>query len=92
MKRPVALRLLQGGFTKLNPNMVAPAYAQSLYASQMLLNRFRTGTLKKYFKNLRNGQYHQQAFENAFGMSEARFELVLEKSLNRWVSSEAPLL
>lgn len=92
VKRPVSLRLLQGGFTKLNSNMVAPAYAQSLYASQMLLNRFRTGTLKKYFKHLRSGEHHQEAFENAFGMSEARFELVLEKSLNRWAGSEAPLL
>lgn len=84
--RPVPFALMQGGFTKLDSSMVAPAYAQSLIASEALLETFGFSRLTEYFTFLRDGLSHSAAFERAFGMPEGIFEARLAKKLSAWVA------
>jgi hypothetical protein len=84
--RPVPFALMQGGFTKLDSSMVAPAYAQSLIASEALLETFGFSHLTEYFTFLRDGLSHSAAFERAFGMPEAIFEARLGRKLSAWVA------
>lgn len=85
MKRTaVPLSMLQGGFTRLEPAMVPPAYGQSLFAAQAMLNSFGLPKISEYFRQLRVGSDRSQAFEEAFGISEKGFEKALGESLRRW--------
>ncbi len=87
--RPVPFRLMQSGFTRLEAEMVAPAYAQSLIASEALLETFGFERLSDYFTALRQGEDHPRAFSKAFGITEAVFEARLEKKLVQWVNRHA---
>ena len=81
---PISLDLLQGGFTKLENRMVAPAYGQSLYAARVVVNTFGFENLRSYFDNLRAGKPKPEAFRAAFGISEAGFEEAFGKYVKRW--------
>jgi hypothetical protein len=81
---PISLDLLQGGFTKLENRMVAPAYGQSLYAARVVVNTFGFKNLREYFDNLRAGKAKPEAFRAAFGISEAGFEEAFGKYVKRW--------
>jgi hypothetical protein len=70
----VSLKLLQGGFTKLETRMVAAAYAQSLYAAEYMIEGFGFEKIKTYFEDLRSGSDKADAFQGSFGMSEVSFE------------------
>jgi hypothetical protein len=70
----VSLKLLQGGFTKLETRMVAAAYAQSLYAAEYVINGFGFEKIKTYFEDLRSGTSKEDAFSGSFGISESSFE------------------
>ncbi len=81
---PVSLNLLQGGFTRLESDMVPAAYAQSLYASSTMIKAYGFNNLSNYFLQLRLGSDKSTAFKNAFNISEGQFEGVLSSSLRRW--------
>ena len=81
---PVPLGLLQGGFTRLVPEMVAPAYAQSLFATTAMINTYGFKEIRKYFDELHDGRT-ESAFSRAFNIKEADFESRLGKSLRKWV-------
>ena len=81
---PVSLSLLQGGFTKLKPEMVPAAYAQSLLATRLVAEKYGFPALGAYFMLLRDGVDKTAAFETAFGISLPDFERQLEKALKRW--------
>jgi len=85
--RPVAFELMQGGFTRLETKMVAAAYAQSLIASQALVETFGYGRIAQYFQRLRLGEEHEDAFVGVFGLKEAIFEDRFAKKLTRWAST-----
>lgn len=80
-KSLIPLRLLQGGFTRLETGMVAAAYAESLYAARGLMDIVSFPRIRSYFEALRGGMEKQKAFELYFGMSESKFEKMLEKEL-----------
>ena len=78
---PVPLKLLQGGFTKLEPGMVAAAYAQSLIAVHMLTASRGFERVKMYFEFLRKDIARDEAFRLAFGLTMERFEAALRLRL-----------
>lgn len=86
--RPVPFRLLLGGFTKLDTEMVPAAYAQSLVASSSIVRMYGYPKLRRYFDGLREGATRTDAFREAFGVSEASFEERLGKTMMR-VAREA---
>lgn len=75
---------LQGGFTRLPTNSVAAAYAQSLIATLALKKAFGFSGLRTYLDNLRVGEDRFDAFKNAFGVSEAHFEELMNEKLLEW--------
>lgn len=82
---PLPLSLLQGGFTRLNANMVPAAYAQSLYATYVVIHGFGFERLGKYMGSLREGSSKPDAFVESFGVSETDFEATLGLSLRSWL-------
>lgn len=81
---PVPLNLLQGGFTKLETSMVPAAYAQSLYATNSVINNHGFLQLRSYFDRLREGASKSEAFINNFKLSESSFEQRLGSTLRSW--------
>jgi hypothetical protein len=84
---PVPFELMQGGFTRLETNMVAAAYAQSLIAAQALVETFGYERLALYFSTLRSGNDHESAFSRVFGIREANFEDRFSRKLTRWANT-----
>lgn len=81
---PISLSLLQGGFTRLSTEKVAPAYAQSLYAVQLLLRDHGFGAFEVFFKSLKRGMSKNDAFKSAFKQSEKEFEKRLFSELREF--------
>ncbi|MFO0415728.1 MAG: peptidase MA family metallohydrolase [Pseudomonadota bacterium] len=82
--QPVPLALLQGGFTKLSPQMVPAAYAQSLLAVQALIKAYGITKFSEYLSALRGEEDKDLAFENTFGINLGEFEQRLSNTLIRW--------
>jgi hypothetical protein len=81
---PVPLSLLQGGFTKLKPEMVPAAYAQSLLATRLVAEKYGFPALGAYFMLLRDGVEKEVAFETAFNITLSDFESHMGRALKRW--------
>lgn len=81
---PVPLKLLQGGFTKLDSAIVPAAYAQSLYITQILIRSYGFKHINMFLTALRRGQDKQTAFRRAFDVSEAGFERSMGRALAQW--------
>jgi hypothetical protein len=88
---PVPLAFLQGGFTRLQAEMVPAAYAQSLFATRRIMSDYGFEKVRLYFSELKNGSDKATAFETAFGISEAQFEQSIQLSLASWVSEKGKL-
>ncbi len=88
---PVSLSLLQGGFTKLNTEMVPAAYAQSLLATKALAEKFGFPAIGRFLILLREGVDKQSAFITAFDMTQEAYEKELGKALTTWGTSEEPV-
>lgn len=82
--RPVPLKLLQGGFTKLKTDMVPAAYAQSLFAARTMIKTFGFTQMRRFFDGLRSEQSKDESFENAFEISLQAFERKLSTALEAW--------
>ena len=83
-QEPVALSLLQGGFTGLATEMVPAAYAQSLISARVLLKAYGWEKMKGYLSALSQGTSGQDAFQASFGISESTFEHDLGVGLHEW--------
>jgi hypothetical protein len=81
---PVPLNLLQGGFTRLESNMVPAAYAQSLLAVQAMIKAYGIEKIAHYLELLRKSEDKEVAFFAAFGLSENDFEYKLHTTLRQW--------
>jgi hypothetical protein len=88
---PVSLSILQGGFTKLNTEMVPAAYAQSLLATKALAEKFGFPAIGRFLILLREGVDKQSAFLTAFDMTQEAYEKELGKALTTWGTSEEPV-
>lgn len=82
--RAIKLDRLQHGFTTLNSEMVPAAYAQSLFATRSLVNRYGFSGMRDYLLALGKGGDPKAAFQTAFGISEAKFEASLDKQIRAW--------
>lgn len=83
---PVPLGLLQGGFTKLKPEMVPAAYAQSLLATRLVADKYGFPAISNYFLLLRDGVDKEVAFKTAFNIALPDFEAQLGRALKRWAA------
>ncbi len=81
---PVPLALLQGGFTKLESQMVPAAYAQSLLAVQAMIKAYGLEKMGLYLGLLRQDVDKEAAFHTAFGITERDFEYRLRTTLTTW--------
>jgi hypothetical protein len=79
--------LMEDGFTTLEERSVAAAYGQSLFAVRTLVNRFGFSAFREYFLLLRAGRERASAFEEAFGMTQLRFENDLRAQAELWVAN-----
>ncbi|MCB0329937.1 MAG: hypothetical protein KDD70_09745 [Bdellovibrionales bacterium] len=77
----IPLSTLKNGFTKLPREMVPAAYAQSLYATKLLLQDKERSTLKVLMHNLRKESYFPRAFQRSFNMTIEEFQAELEEKL-----------
>jgi hypothetical protein len=82
--KAISFELLQYGFTKLPHEMVAPAYAQSLASSSLLVDSFGWRAVGKYLHALGRGIGSERAFEISFGLDEIAFRRMLEDYLTSW--------
>jgi len=88
-KPPIQLELLQGGFTKLRSEMVAPAYAQSLYSANHIIGTYGFKSIRLYLDLLRAGAEKNDAFKTSFGLDETQFEARLGTVLKSWTASHS---
>jgi hypothetical protein len=88
------LRILRGGFTKLDPDLVPAAYSQSLFTAKILLKKHGFASVRKYLDLLASGNSNEQAFQGAFNQDFRRFERDLGRTLMHWQHhpEENPLL
>jgi hypothetical protein len=84
---PVALHLLQGGFTKLESRMVPAAYAQSLLAMQAVVQTYGLTKITAYLQLLREDYDRGLAFETAFQITQEEFERRLKTTLKTWAKT-----
>lgn len=84
------LSWLQNGFMTLEDSIVPAAYAQSLFASRALVNRYGYTGVKQYLTNLRAGLEGPVAFRNAFQISEKEFEKRLGIEISDWAEGSLP--
>ena len=84
IRKPISLASLKGGFTKLTPAMVPPAYAESLFAANTVIDLYGFSPVRVYMNRLRRGSSSSAAFKAAFNVSEGQFEKRLDSSLKHW--------
>jgi hypothetical protein len=84
--QPIPLAKLGGGFTRLDTSMVPAAYAQSLFASNMILSSHGFKSLSRYFRELKiNSETSEPIlFKRAFGIKPSIFESQLATLLQKW--------
>lgn len=78
---PLSFSDLQRGFTDLNYELAAVAYAQSLFAVQRMISIFGFKAIGVFFDLLREGHRQEQAFKRAFSISQSEFEQHLNQAL-----------
>lgn len=87
-KRSISFKKLQFGFTNLDSSMVPAAYAQSLFASKTLINRYGFKGVNTYLAFLKKGADDERAFMQAFRTSKSAFEYEIQAQLRRWAKSK----
>lgn len=83
-REPIPLAMLQNGFTRLNSEVVAAAYAQSYFAFRLIIAEKGFIALGDYLRALATGEPLEQAFKLAFNMDLNSFEKLLFHRLKRW--------
>lgn len=90
-KDPIPLTMMQGGFTKFPVEMVAAAYAQSLFTATVMINTFGFENIRSYFEGLRSGMDPDTAFAYGFSIDIDTFERRLAKTLAAWRDKQPEL-
>lgn len=85
--RAMPLDWLQNGFTTLDAEIVPAAYAESLFATRVLVEQFGYSSIVLYLRQLRLGVAEDEAFDRAFGKKRLTFERDIQSRLEAWVSS-----
>ena len=82
-----ALNDLKDGFTTMEDASVPAAYAQSYFATRMLIQTKGISAVTKYLRLLSRGKSSDRAFTVAFKQPQASFEKKLSRSIKRWANS-----
>lgn len=90
-KEPIPLSMMQGGFTKFPVEMVAAAYAQSLFTATVIINTFGFENIRTYFEGLRSGMDPDAAFAYGFSIDIKTFERRLARTLAAWREKQPDL-
>ena len=77
----VPFNMLQNGFTKLDKKYVAPAYAESLWATKMLVQERGFIAIRNFFELKK--KHVADAFHISLGESESSFEQRLECTISK---------
>lgn len=85
---PIPMIYLQNGFTKLDNQIVGPAYGQSLFAAISLMKTFGFEAIGAYLAKLRQGIAGEIAFKESFGLGSTAFENKLKNALTIWVQKQ----
>lgn len=78
------LSWLQNGFMTLDESIVPAAYAESLFASRLLVQKWGYKAVLDYLHNIALGFDSSRSFLLAFGVSEREFERALGLEIERW--------
>ena len=81
------LNWLRGGFTVLKSEIVPAAYAQSLFATKLLVEQSGFDSTRKYLKLLGSGKDESAAFTKAYGITKKRFQKRLTSQMKKWSKS-----
>lgn len=84
----IPLDWLHNGFTTLDSAIVPAAYAQSLFATRVLVEKHGYSAIQAYLKGLGSGLEEPVAFEKAFDMPKAKFENDLTATMRQWAKSD----
>lgn len=79
---------LMNGFTALNHVHVPVAYAQSMFTTRTLINRYGMQAINNYLNLIKTTEPHA-AFTSAFGLTQDDFEEELNIQIFRWAKSES---
>ncbi len=85
---PISLSLLQGGFTRLDPDMVPAAYAQSLLSATIVINTYGFSGIRRFLDLLATGTSQSAAVEAAWGTTLPDFEERLYRTLRKWHNNQ----
>ena len=69
---PIDLKTLSNGFIGLDEDMIAPAYAQSLFATDFLQTSVGEKRIGRYLELLKRSE--KESFTKSFGVALADFE------------------
>lgn len=83
---PLPLSWLEAGFPTLSRELVPVAYAQSLFAVNLLLSVRSYNDVNRYFSLLRDNYSDKIAFQVAFGISMDGFEAQVNRALKEWAA------
>lgn len=83
------LTWLQNGFLSLNDQLVPVAYAQSLFATRLLIHESGYQAMSRYFRELAQGTSGPDAFQLAFGTTQKEFDRSLTRKIRVWAKSAA---
>jgi len=86
------LAWLQNGFMTLDEKIVPAAYAQSLFASRMLVKKWGYPSIVTYLRGLAIGLDSAKSFRLAFGVSEKQFEQELGAQIALWAEGKVQSL
>lgn len=78
------LSWLRNGFTLLDEKIVPAAYAQSLFATRILVKKHGYDGVSKYLTLLNKGTSDKDAFEASFKISQKEFLVDLTYDMKQW--------
>lgn len=78
---------LEGGFMSLNGELVPVAYAQSLFATKLLVQNLGYSAISKYLSLLQHGENEKAAFRTAFLVDQSTFQQNLTSRMREWAES-----
>lgn len=81
------LSWLENGFTLLDDSIVPAAYAQSLFATRIIIKKYGYEGVSNYLNLLNSGHNDTDAFSKAFNKRQKDFNLELTKSIREWAKS-----
>ncbi len=78
---------LVNGFTTLDQSLVPAAYAQSLFATRSLINKYGINKILEYLHEISDGESQKKAFESVYGFSLSHYEKQLTGQMRTWAKS-----